>query len=46
MSDLVAMWWSYAEADTSLVGAVVVILGAAAAAVVASRAIARVRRRR
>ena len=41
-----ATWWSYAEADSSVLGVVVAVLSVAAVAFVATRAFARVRRRR
>lgn len=45
-ANLAAIWWSYAEADATLLGAVVIVLGAAAIALVGARVLARVRRRR
>jgi hypothetical protein len=39
-------WWSYAEADSTVLGLVVAALGVAAVAFVATRVLAHVRRRR
>lgn len=42
----VASWWSYAEADSTVLGVVVAVLAVAGLAFVGSRVLARVRRRR
>jgi hypothetical protein len=44
-ASLVASWWSIAEANPTLLGAAVVVIGVAALALVGSRVLARVRRR-
>lgn len=49
MNDLAhatAVWWSYAEANPTVVGVVVVALAIAAIAFVGTRVVARARRRR
>lgn len=43
-ADTVATWWSFAEADETLMGVVVVVLSIAAIAYVATRVIGRRRR--
>ena len=45
-SSVVASWWSYAEADATVLGVVVAVLAVAGLAFVGSRVFARVRRRR
>jgi hypothetical protein len=44
VNNAVATWWSYYEADTTILGAAVAILGLAAISLVVSRVLARRRR--
>lgn len=46
MADVTGTWWSYTEGNTTLVGLVVAVVAVAAIVFVATRVLARARRRR